>query len=71
MSFTHWYYLFFLTAVVLLFWSLRGQARIWLLWGASYVFYGAWDIRFLGLVMASTVVDYFGMLAMSGEPDLC
>ncbi len=25
---------------------------------ASYVFYGAWDVRFLGLIVLSTVVDY-------------
>lgn len=26
---------------------------------ASYVFYGCWDYRFLALIIASTVVDYF------------
>jgi alginate O-acetyltransferase complex protein AlgI len=26
---------------------------------ASYVFYGAWDWRFLFLILASTVVDFF------------
>ncbi|HEX6209188.1 MAG TPA: MBOAT family protein [Methylomirabilota bacterium] len=26
---------------------------------ASYVFYGAWDWRFLGLLAASTIIDYF------------
>lgn len=67
MSFTEWYYLFFLAGVALSFWFLQGQARIWLLWAASYVFYGTWDVRFLGLIMATTVVDYFGTLAMSGE----
>lgn len=34
----------------------RAQNR-WLL-VASYVFYGAWDWRFLGLIVLSTVVDY-------------
>ncbi len=36
--------------------SWRAQNR-WLLL-ASYVFYGAWDWRFLGLILLSTVVDY-------------
>ena len=30
----------------------------WLLLVASYYFYAAWDWRFLGLLIASTVVDY-------------
>jgi alginate O-acetyltransferase complex protein AlgI len=34
----------------------RAQNRMLLL--ASYVFYGAWDWRFLGLILLSTVVDY-------------
>jgi D-alanyl-lipoteichoic acid acyltransferase DltB (MBOAT superfamily) len=34
----------------------RGQNR-WLLL-ASYFFYGAWDWRFLGLILLSTVIDY-------------
>jgi alginate O-acetyltransferase complex protein AlgI len=67
MSFTEWYYLFFLAGVALGFWFLRGPARFWLLGLASYVFYGTWDLRFLGLIMASTVVDYLGALALSGE----
>ena len=37
---------------------------------ASYAFYGAWDWRFLGLIVLSTVVDYVvGMsLAATGDP---
>jgi D-alanyl-lipoteichoic acid acyltransferase DltB (MBOAT superfamily) len=34
------------------------RAQNWLLLGASYWFYAAWDWRFLGLLIASTVVDY-------------
>ena len=26
---------------------------------ASYVFYGAWNWKFLGLIVLSTIVDYF------------
>lgn len=36
---------------------------------ASYVFYGAWDWRFLSLIMLSTVVDYFIGLKMAAEDD--
>ena len=36
---------------------LKGQNRLLLV--ASYIFYGAWDYRFLTLLLASTVVDYW------------
>ncbi|MEM7349420.1 MAG: MBOAT family protein [Acidobacteriota bacterium] len=41
----------------------RAQNR-WLLL-ASYLFYGAWDWRFLGLILVSTVVDYRVAIHMS------
>ena len=34
----------------------RAQNRMLLV--ASYIFYGAWDWRFLGLIAFSTLVDY-------------
>lgn len=37
----------------------------WLLLG-SYVFYGAWDWRFLGLILFSTVIDYVAGRTMAG-----
>ena len=44
----------------------RGQNRFLLV--ASYVFYGSWDWRFLSLILASTVVDYFCGLRLAA-PD--
>ena len=38
---------------------LRHRMQNVLLLAASYVFYVFWDWRFLGLIIASTVVDYF------------
>ncbi|MDJ0978403.1 MAG: MBOAT family O-acyltransferase [Erythrobacter sp.] len=35
-----------------------------ILLGASYVFYGWWDWRFLGLIIASTLIDYIAALRM-------
>jgi D-alanyl-lipoteichoic acid acyltransferase DltB (MBOAT superfamily) len=50
----------FFAAVCALYWALvrfrRAQNALLLV--ASYVFYGAWDWRFLGLIALSTVVDY-------------
>lgn len=43
----------------------RGQNRMLLV--ASYVFYGAWDWRFLGLILFSTVVDYLVALRLGEE----
>ena len=67
MSFTAWYYPFFLLMVAGLYWQLGQRGRIALLLVASYVFYGAWDLRFLSLVAASTLVDYFCTTAMDGH----
>ena len=55
-SYTFWV---FFAAVIILYRSTghRWQNRMLLV--ASYVFYGAWDWRFLSLIFASTVVDYF------------
>ena len=49
----------FLVVVVLCYWCLgfRNQNRFLLV--ASYFFYGWWDWRFLCLMIASTVIDYF------------
>jgi alginate O-acetyltransferase complex protein AlgI len=49
----------FFAVVLLLYWRLplRGQNQLLLL--ASYIFYGYWDWRYLGLLAASTIVDYY------------
>ncbi|NND54697.1 MAG: MBOAT family protein [Gammaproteobacteria bacterium] len=51
----------FLPVVFGLYWYVAARnltARNLLLLAASYVFYGWWDWRFLGLIIVSTVVDY-------------
>jgi len=45
----------------------RGQNRMLLL--ASYVFYGAWDWRFLSLLALSTVIDYTVGLRLAASED--
>jgi alginate O-acetyltransferase complex protein AlgI len=64
MLFNSWTFLFFAIAVFALYYVLpfRWQNRMLLV--ASYVFYGAWDWRFLGLLLISTVVDYYVSTAM-------
>ena len=46
--------------------GVRHRLQNVLLLFASYVFYGFWDWRFLGLIIGSTVVDYFCGLAIQG-----
>ena len=57
----------FLPTVLLLHWALgrRWKLQNLLLLAASAVFYGWWDARFLSLIGASIVVDYFVAIRLS------
>jgi len=55
-SFTFWA---FYAVVFILYWRLPHKWQNRLLLVASYVFYGAWDWRFLSLIVISTLIDYF------------
>ncbi len=62
----------FLPIVFILYWfvfknNLKSQNT--LLLAASYVFYGWWDWRFLGLILFSTLVDYTFGIAISKSND--
>ncbi|WP_203296243.1 MBOAT family O-acyltransferase [Luteirhabdus pelagi] len=51
----------FLPVVLILYWAIGFKRIRWqnaLLLIASYYFYGLWDWRFLGLIVASSLVDY-------------
>ncbi len=67
MSFTAWYYPLFLAAVAALYWHLPQRGRLALVLLASYAFYGVWDLRFLALIGASTVMDFLCAQAIAGE----
>ena len=62
-------YAVFLPFVMLAYYGLRHRQQNVLLLVASYVFYGAWDWRFLGLLALSTVVDYAAALRLSRSED--
>ncbi len=58
---------FFLPLVFALYWLIPGKklnARNLLLLAASYFFYGLWDWRFLGLIIASSLGDFILGLAI-------
>ena len=58
MTFNSLIYAAFLIIVVILYWALPSKFRNAHLLVASYVFYGTWDYRFLGLLAFSTIADY-------------
>ncbi|MFC7000111.1 MBOAT family O-acyltransferase [Rufibacter roseus] len=60
----------FLPIVFLLYWFVTNKSIWWqnlLIVGASYLFYGWWDWRFLFLIFFSTLVDYGIGLALGNE----
>lgn len=61
MLFNSGLFLQFFAAFLLCYYAVRGnlQARNWLIVAASYVFYGAWDARFLLLLIGTSLIDYF------------
>jgi len=57
----------FFIVVFTLHWILAGRPRIWkpFMLAASYIFYGWWDWRFLGLIAACTLTSHWAALAMT------
>ncbi len=67
MLFNSWTFLGFLLIVLALDAALQRHttARKWMLLIASYVFYGAWSIHYLALIMFCTLMDYYIGLKMA------
>lgn len=66
MVFNSLHFVWFFVVVYAAYRLLPHRPQNWLLLIASYYFYAAWDWRFLGLLLASTIVDYSCALAMDG-----
>jgi len=66
MIFTEFRFVFFFLVVFCVYWALQkhNHRKLWLL-VCSYIFYSAWDWRFLFLLLLSTVIDYFVGLMLS------
>jgi D-alanyl-lipoteichoic acid acyltransferase DltB (MBOAT superfamily) len=62
-------FIVFLTIVLLLYYRLGLKGQNWMLLLASYVFYGWWDYRFLGLLLFTTFFDYGCALLIQGQSD--
>lgn len=67
MLFTDLSFWAFFAVVVVLYALLPHRAQNRMLLVASYVFYGAWDWRFLSLILASTLTDYLVSLKLEEE----
>ncbi len=67
MSFISWQYPLFLGLITAAYWALPLRGRWWLLLVGSYAFYAVWDVRFVALLLTSTVIDYFCGRAIAGE----
>ncbi|ABK45533.1 membrane bound O-acyl transferase, MBOAT family protein [Magnetococcus marinus MC-1] len=68
MAFTSWHYFLLLLVTLGLFHRLpAGRLRMALLVAASYLFYGVWDVRFLALILTSTVIDYITGAGLDGR----
>ena len=62
-------FVLFFAVVYALYRALPHRAQNWMLIGASYYFYAAWDWRFLSLLIGSTVVDFFVARYLWRTPD--
>ncbi|MEY3052933.1 MAG: hypothetical protein RLY31_2718 [Bacteroidota bacterium] len=51
-------FLVFAVVFLTVYFLLRGRHRLYWMLAGSYFFYGWWDVRFLGLIILSTVVDF-------------
>ena len=70
MVFNSWEFALFFPVVYLLYLLLpTRRLQNLLLLGASYYFYAAWDWRFLGLLLGSTILDYVCARAIDDTTD--
>ncbi|SDH64868.1 MBOAT family O-acyltransferase [Roseospirillum parvum] len=61
-------FLVFFAAVFVVYWHLPRRGQNLFLLAASYLFYGAWNWKFLGLILTTTVADYAAALIIANNP---
>ena len=67
MQFDSLAYVLLLLVTLVGFYGLRSRGRLVVITLASLVFYGTWSVKFLGLIVVSSVVDYVCGLLMGGR----
>ncbi len=70
MLFNSWEFWIFFAAVYGLYLLLDRRGQNILLLIASYFFYGSWNYKFLGLILASTIIDYYCGIRINEAADL-
>ncbi|MDX1476996.1 MAG: MBOAT family O-acyltransferase [Saprospiraceae bacterium] len=60
-------FLVFMVLAVALYWSLGTKWRLWMIFLMSLVFYGFWRVEFIGVMLLSTVTDYFVSLELGKD----
>ena len=70
MSFGSIHFLLFLPVVLVIAWTLRRNTglRIVFLLVASYYFYMSWNVVYAGLILGSTLLDFFAAKGMGAAP---
>ena len=58
-------FVIFLPIVVILYYLIPAKFRWVMLLIASYYFYASWKVEYLGLIIASTLIDYFSGIKMA------
>ncbi len=61
-------FLIFFTIIFTLYWLTNVRARVYVLLGASYLFYASWNAKFLALLLSSTLLDYVVGLKLQNAP---
>lgn len=62
MLFNSFSYVIFLPIVFILYWALPVHFRKWLLLVASYYFYMSWNVKYVVLILFTTIVSYVAAL---------
>lgn len=64
MLFNSWQFGIFFPAVFLLYWSLPQRFRVYLLLVSSYYFYMSWNVRYVALILFTTLISYTAALSL-------
>ncbi len=69
MNFISWQFLLFLVLTWIVFRVASPKKRMLVLLAASYIFYSAWSLPFLALILVTTSVDYLCAIRISRSDD--
>ena len=70
MTFNSLIFLAFISTFFLFYFFLNSRIKIIYILISSYIFYSFWDWRFLGLILLSTIIDYFVGYRLGDERNL-